>query len=250
MIQKNSELPLLELNRIEKRFAKQITLHEISLKLYSGTITALIGDNGAGKSTLVKVITGQYPPDAGTMYWNQQLIHYKKGNRTKAARNLGIQTVYQHLGLIEELSILRNFFLDNELTKGVFPFRTLDMRGMRQIVSEQLKRFKMDKKFHPDVPIANLSGGERQIIAICRAMYFNAKLLILDEPTSALSNRQADLINSHIKEAAQANIAVLLITHRLEQVSSIADQVITLSHGRITQDINAKNFDFNQRERQ
>lgn len=228
--------PLLELRDISKRFHRELVLNNISMKIYSGEITALIGNNGAGKSTLSKIINGYEKHDGGKIYWQGNLINYPQSKATLFARRLGIETVYQDLGLIDNLSLAQNFFLGNELTRGYFPFLYLDMKRMNTIVMRELHRFGLEKYSRPHVNINVLSGGERQTFSICRAMYFNSKLLILDEPSSALSYQQAAIANASILAAAQKHIAILLISHNKEQIHKVADRIIVLNQGRIAVD--------------
>lgn len=240
-----SNIPVLELKNASKRYHHELILKNISLKLHQGEITALMGDNGAGKSTLIKMITGTHKMDGGEMYWMGQAVHYPAFNTPHYARSLGIQTVYQDLGLIDQLSLTQNFFLANEISKGFYPFQFLNKKLMNSIVLAELSRFGITKHQNPDVPIAALSGGERQTFTICRAMYFKSKLLILDEPTSALSSQQTEVINGHIRRAALHPMAVLLISHHKDQVKKLADRVIVLDHGSIIADVkkNESNFE-------
>lgn len=239
-----SRKPLLELRNIAKCVGRHQALKNISFEIYPGTITALIGDNGAGKSTLAKIITGYHPADAGEIYWYGELLRFSKFNGPIDARRRGIQVVYQHLGLIDNLSLWRNFFLGNELIKGIVPFKRLDSTLMQEITLLQLNEFGLLRKLDVNMNVSKLSGGERQAIAICRAKYFNSKLLILDEPTSALSHRQANDMMECIKAIAKANVAVIFITHRIEHVLNIADRVIALYQGAIAANEQNKNLSY------
>ncbi|MBL7479443.1 ATP-binding cassette domain-containing protein [Legionella bononiensis] len=224
---------LLKLDHIGKKYGSNQILNKVSFELYPGQIIALIGDNGAGKSTLVKIITGYTQPDAGSIYWNGQRIRFNQFNAPRQARSLGIQAVYQHLALVDELSLWRNFFLGNELVKHYGPFRRLDIKRMQQLTQESLEDFKLLRQLNPCTPVKTLSGGERQILAICRAKHFNAKLLILDEPTSALSPQQAYEVIENIKRIAATGMAIIFITHRMEHVAETADRIVQLAHGSL-----------------
>ncbi|KTD43694.1 ATP-binding cassette domain-containing protein [Legionella quateirensis] len=224
---------LLKLDHIGKKYGSNQILDKVSFEVYPSQIVALIGDNGAGKSTLVKIITGYIQPDAGSIYWNNQRIRFNHFNAPRQARCLGIQAVYQHLALVDELSLWRNFFLGNELIKHYGPFRRLDIKRMQQLTQESLANFKLLRQLNPCTPVKTLSGGERQILAICRAKYFNAKLLILDEPTSALSPQQAYEVIENIKRIAATGMAIIFITHRMEHVAETADRIIQLAHGSL-----------------
>ncbi len=223
--------PTLELKNISKRFGSTTVLDDLNLRLERGKILALLGDNGAGKSTLIKIIAGYHQPDAGEICWQGAPID-PRNFTPQRARNLGIQTVYQHLGLVSQLSIARNFFLGLEPTRNFGPFKWLDHRYMRETVAAELQSMGIKRSLNPDDPVEKLSGGERQVIAICRARFFGAKLLILDEPTSALSVRQTQEVLDYIVQAASRDIAVIFITHTLHHIENIVDKILILHHGK------------------
>lgn len=221
----------LRLADINKNFGNVSVLKDLNLEVKSGQVTALLGDNGAGKSTLIKIIAGFHQPTTGEMYWEGNRIDSKTFN-PKYARGLGIQTVYQHLGLVDQLSIARNFFLGSEPTKQVGPLKWLDKKRMHDVVLKELKAMGIKRNLDPDDNVSKLSGGERQAIAIGRARYFGAKLLILDEPTSALSVGQTQAVLEYIKDAASAGIAVIFITHTMHHIERIVDTVVVLHQGQ------------------
>lgn len=225
-------LSQLSLINISKSFGPINVLNNLSFDIFPGQIIGLLGDNGAGKSTLIKIIAGFHPPSSGTLLWNNQPIDLDSFTPQKA-RSLGIQTVYQHLGLVDQLSIARNFFLQAELTTSFGPFKKLNHKLMYDIVKSELDLLGLKRNINPDDSIAKLSGGERQAIAISRARYFGAKLLILDEPTSALSVGQTEKVLNSIREAAQQGIAVIFITHTLYHIEKIVDSVVILHRGAI-----------------
>lgn len=223
--------PTIELRNISKHFGPQIVLDDLNLKLQSGEILALLGDNGAGKSTLIKIIAGYHPPDAGNIFWQGDLIDNRSFS-PQVARKMGIQTVYQHLGLVNQLSIARNFFLGLEPTRRYGPLKWLDQAYMRRVVTSQLSEMGIKRDLNPDDSVDKLSGGERQVIAISRAKFFGAKLLILDEPTSALSVRQTQEVLRYIVKASDMGIAVIFITHTLHHIEQIVNKILILHHGK------------------
>lgn len=232
-------VPRLKLSCVTKRFGPTEVLKNINFSINSGEVVALLGDNGAGKSTLIKIICGYHPPSDGNIYFDGNIINAQEFGPNEA-RALGIQTVYQHLGLVDSLSIARNFFLGLEPKKRFLGLSCLDIKAMRQVVREQLSAMGIRRKLDPDDPVAKLSGGERQAIAIARARYFGAKLLILDEPTSALSLRQTEEVLGYIRHAALEGISVIFITHTIHHVEGIADRVCILFHGELIAEMPAK----------
>jgi simple sugar transport system ATP-binding protein len=224
-------MPTLELRDVKKIFGKERVLDQLNLKLHKGEILALLGDNGAGKSTLIKIIAGYHPPDGGEIWWCGAQIDQKNFG-PQIARKLGIQTVYQHLGLVNQLSISRNFFLGLEPVRRFGPFAWLDQRYMREIVKDQLKEMGIKRALNPDDLVEKLSGGERQVVAISRAKFFGAKLLILDEPTSALSVKQTQQVLDYIVKASEMGITVIFITHTLHHLERIVDKILILHHGK------------------
>lgn len=222
-------IPRLKLSAVKKHFGQTEVIKNLSLDINGGEVLALLGDNGAGKSTLIKIIAGFHKPSSGEIFWEGRPL--PRNFNPEQARALGIQTVYQHLGLVNQLSIMRNFFLGAELKKGFKPIQWLDRAAMYEIVVKELKFIGLKRKLDPNDNVEKLSGGERQAIAIARARYFGAKLLILDEPTSALSIGQTNAVLDYIKHAASTGIAVIFITHTLHHIERIVDQVVILHQG-------------------
>ncbi len=183
----------------------------------------LLGDNGAGKSTLIKILVGYEKSDEGEIYFEGKKVSF---NSPKEAREMGIETVYQDLALVNLLPIWRNFFLGRELIKGI----TLSIDEMRRITSEYLKEIGIFVR-SPDEAVFFLSGGERQAIAIARAMYFGAKLLILDEPTAALSIGETRKVLEHIKNVRERGLSVIFISHNIYHVYEVADRLVILEKG-------------------
>jgi simple sugar transport system ATP-binding protein len=227
--------PLLELDRVCMDFGHVRALNEVSLSVKPGEVVGLIGDNGAGKSTLVKVLNGFHRPSSGTMRF---LGHAVSFDSPTDARARGIETVFQNLALVDELSLWRNFFLGKELRRGFGPFRWLDRKEMHRVCFEELRRIGLTRIDSPAETMLTLSGGERQSLAITRAVHFGAKLLILDEPTAALSVRETRHVISSIEAARSEGLAVVYIDHNLAHVHPIADRIVLIEHGRVGAVIN------------
>ena len=183
--------PLIELRNVSKHFAGVRALTDVSIAVHPGEVVCLLGDNGAGKSTLIKILSGFHPPSSGSIYLDGQETRFAD---PRDARSRGIATVHQEVGTIPLMSVGRNFFLGAELKKGRPPFRWLDTERCNSIALEQIRKFGITRVRDGDQLVGTLSGGERQVIAIGRAMYFGAKVLILDEPTSALGVKEASTV--------------------------------------------------------
>ena len=178
----SSKKPLIEIKDLVKKFGSFTALDGVSLDVYPGEVHALLGDNGAGKSTLIKVLSGVHPPTSGKIFVEGQEVKFAT---PRQATDLGIGTVYQDLALNALTSVTRNFFLGREIKKGPGPFGIMQMREMNKITIEEMAKIGINIS-DPDQPVGTMSGGQRQTLAISRAIYFGAKILILDEPTSAL----------------------------------------------------------------
>jgi len=223
---KNSE-PLVRMINISKSFGTVQALRNVDFDVDYQEVMGLVGDNGAGKSTLIKILTGVFPPDSGEIYFEGKKVEI---HSPKEARDLGIETVYQDLALIPLMSISRNFFLGREPVVRVGPFRFMDKRKMDTTVRQVLSEIGINVR-SPEEPVAILSGGERQSVAIGRALHFGAKLLILDEPTSALSVRETHRVLDFILEARERGLSIIFITHNIYHVYSVADRFTILEHG-------------------
>ncbi len=224
----NAKEPLVRMVNISKSFGTVQALKNVDFDVDYQEVMGLVGDNGAGKSTLIKILTGVFPPDTGEIYFEGKKVEIRS---PREARDLGIETVYQDLALIPLMSISRNFFLGREPTVKIGPFRFLDKRRMDRTVRKVLSEIGI-KVRSPDEPVAVLSGGERQSVAIGRALHFGAKLLILDEPTSALSVRETHKVLDFILEAKERGLSIIFITHNIYHVYSVADRFTILEHGR------------------
>lgn len=203
-------------------------LADVSMSARAGEVTCVLGDNGAGKSTLIKVLSGVFPPDRGRIRFAGADVHF---GSPRDARALGIATVYQDLSMVPLLSIARNFFLGAEPTRGFGPFRWFDLAAADAIVRAELSKMGISVRDTSE-PVGALSGGERQSIAIARAVYFGARLLILDEPTSALGVKQAGVVLRYVAQARARGCAVILITHNPHHAHLVGDRFTILNRGR------------------
>ncbi len=219
---------LLEAIGISKYYGNVVALNDISVHVEAGEVTCVLGDNGAGKSSLIKILSGVHQPDAGTLRVAGEEVRFTS---PRDARARGIATVYQDLAMIPLMSIWRNFFLGAEPRVGTVPFRRFDVKLARATVREQLHELGIDIR-DPDQPVGTLSGGERQSVAIARAIYFGAQVLILDEPTSALGVKQAGVVLRYILQARARGIGVVFITHNPHHAYPVADRFVILNRGR------------------
>ena len=192
----SSKKPLIEIKDLVKKFGSFTALNGVSLDVYPGEVHALLGDNGAGKSTLIKVLSGVHPATSGKIFVEGQEVRF---TTPRQATDLGIGTVYQDLALNALTSVTRNFFLGREIKKGPGPFGIMQMKEMNRITTEEMSKIGIDIS-DPDQPVGTMSGGQRQTLAISRAIYFGAKILILDEPTSALGQKQQMEVLKTIKD--------------------------------------------------
>ncbi|MDL2410111.1 ATP-binding cassette domain-containing protein [Rhizobium calliandrae] len=218
---------VLELANISKHFGAIQAVNDVSFSLHAGEVVGLMGDNGAGKSTLVKMIAGNFRPSHGTMSLNgEDLILY----RPVEARQRGIEIVYQDLALCNNLTAAANVFLGRELRLGLGPLRILDYKAMYKRAGEIFKELKSETR--PRDLVKQMSGGQRQAVAIARTMLAEAKLVLMDEPTAAISVRQVAEVLALIRQLRDRGIAVILISHRMPDVFSVADRVIVMRRGR------------------
>lgn len=223
---------ILEVRNITKLFGSVIALSHVSVTVNRGEVTCLLGDNGAGKSTLIKILSGVFPPTEGEYFFEGRQVHL---GSPREGRAMGIATVYQDLSLLPLMPIWRNFFLGAEPEKGAAFFRSFDDKFARQTVCEELCKMGIDLR-DPDQPVGTLSGGERQSIAIARAVYFGAKVLILDEPTAALGVKQAGIVLRYIARAKARNLGVIFISHNPQHAYTVGDRFIILKRGRVLGD--------------
>jgi len=218
---------LLVLEKITKKFGGIVALKDISLRVARGEIIGLVGDNGAGKSTLAKIIVGYYKPDSGKIFFEGREVRFSS---PQEARRAGIEIVYQDMALVDYMSIYRNIFLGREIGRGFGPIKLLDKKSMKRAALNLIREIGISDK-NPDTPVSKLSGGERQAIAIARAVYFGAKLVIFDEPTSALSVRETQNVLRLIRNLKERGIASIVISHNIHHVYSISDRIVVLEKG-------------------
>lgn len=220
--------PLIEMRDITKSFGSVQALQGVSMAANPGEVHCLLGDNGAGKSTLIKVLSGAYAPDSGSMLIDGSPVSFSS---PRDALNAGIATAYQDLAMIPLMSISRNFFLGTEPTRGWGPFRRLDIAHMDAVSKAELNRMGIAVR-DTSQPVGTLSGGERQSVAIARAVYFGARILVLDEPTAALGVHQSGVVLRYINQARESGLAVIFITHNAHHAWAIGDRFTLLTRGR------------------
>ncbi len=220
---------VLRAEHINKRFGAVTALHDVNLHLRQGEVLGLLGDNGAGKSTLMKIICGFQPPSSGRVVLDGQEVTFKSVDH---ARSLGIEIVYQDLALINELTVYHNMFLNRERTR----FSLLSNRSMRRTAKEQLDKIGVNIP-SVDSEVAKLSGGQRQAIAVARAVYSNAKVLLLDEPLAAMGAKEAAMILELVKDLKRrGDMSIIIIAHNYGQALEVCDRINLLQHGEITFD--------------
>lgn len=225
----NEKRCLLEARAVSKYFGSVNALEDITLRVNAGEVTCVLGDNGAGKSTLIKILSGVHMPDRGELLLDGQPVRFAN---PREARARGIATVFQDLATVPLMSVWRNFFLGNEPTRGRGPLRRLDVRGAQRIMREELAKMGIDVR-DPNQTVGTLSGGERQAVAIARAVYFGASVLILDEPTSALGVKQSGIVLKYIIQARALGRGVIFITHNPHHAYPVGDRFVLLKRGRM-----------------
>jgi ABC-type sugar transport system ATPase subunit len=228
--------PLLKLRGLDKHFGPVQALYHVDLELPAGKVTALCGDNGAGKSVLTKCISGVYNPDEGEYFWEGRPVHV---HNTRDAARLGIETVYQDLALADNLDIVQNMFLGRErISNGL-----LDEDSMERAAGETLASLRVTTVRSVRQPVASLSGGQRQSVAVAKAVMWNSKLVIMDEPTAALGVVQTRQVLDLIKRLRDRGLAVMVISHNLTDVFEVADRIAVLYLGRLVVQDDASAFD-------
>ncbi|TRZ56987.1 MAG: sugar ABC transporter ATP-binding protein [Streptomycetaceae bacterium] len=226
----------VEVRNIRKAFGSVDALRDVSLYAKPGEVTAIVGDNGAGKSTLIKCISGVYKADDGEIFINGEPVSFTS---PEESRSHGIETVYQTLGLVEDLAIWQNLFLNREAVKGFGPFKFLDKNTMRQRSTEMLANLDV---YIPSVKsrVRGLSGGQRQAVAICRATGWGSHVVIMDEPTAALGVKETAKVETLIHRLKSEGIAILLISHNFDQVLRLAEHIWVMRQGNVMAGMRAK----------
>lgn len=219
--------PLIEMDKIEKHFGPVIALGGVSFDVYPGECHCLLGDNGAGKSTFIKTMSGVHKPTGGAMRVGGKDVKFES---PRDAMEAGIATVYQDLAMIPLMSVTRNFWMGREPVKQFGPFKWIDFKKANQVTIEEMARMGISLR-ESDQAVGTLSGGERQTVAIARAVYFGAKVLILDEPTSALGVRQTSNVLATIDRVRKEGIGVVFITHNVRHAMAVGDRFTVLNRG-------------------
>ena len=228
--------PLLKVRGVEKHFGAVQALYAVDLDLPAGFVTALCGDNGAGKSVLTKCISGVFQPEHGEVFWEGTPVHIRS---TRDASRLGIETVYQDLALCDNLDIVQNMFLGRELLRS----RLLEEDTMERKAAKTLADLRVTSVRSIRQPVRSLSGGQRQSVAVAKAVMWNSKLVIMDEPTAALGVNQTRQVLDLVKRLRDQGLAVMVISHNLNDVFEVADRIAVLHLGRMVAQDKASTFD-------
>ncbi|HVI84410.1 MAG TPA: ATP-binding cassette domain-containing protein [bacterium] len=218
---------LVEMRQITKTFGPVVALRGVDFAVRAGEVAGLVGDNGAGKSTLMKILTGVYQPDGGEIWFDDRRVHFTS---PLDSRQAGIEMVYQDLGLAENLTPIANIFLGREITRRRAGLRLLDEAQMARVARERIEGLQI-RLPSLSLPVERLSGGQRQSVAIARATAFQAKLVIMDEPAASLAVSEAAKVLGLIKRLREHGVAVILISHRLQDVLDVADRIVVLNRG-------------------
>jgi simple sugar transport system ATP-binding protein len=237
---------LLEANSIAKYYGNVVALTGVTTHVNAGEVTCILGDNGAGKSSFIKILSGVHQPDEGRLRVDGEAVEF---HSPRDARAKGIATVYQDLAMVPLMSVWRNFFLGAEPRKGIGPFGWLDAATAKRICREELRAMGIDIR-DTDQPVGTLSGGERQSVAIARAVYFGARVLSLDEPTSALGVKQAGVVLKYILQARDRGVAVIFITHNPHHAYPVGDRFVILNRGRSVGTFDKSEIDLEELVRQ
>ena len=220
--------PSIRMTNIEKHFGSVIALAGVTVEVFPGECHCLLGDNGAGKSTFIKTMSGVHKPTAGEIFFEGQPMNFED---PRDAMEAGIATVHQHLAMIPLMSVSRNFFMGNEPEKKVGPFKLFDHEYANRVTMEEMRKMGINLR-GPDQAVGTLSGGERQTVAISRAVHFGAKVLILDEPTSALGVRQTANVLATIDKVRKQGVGVVFITHNVRHAMAVGDRFTVLNRGK------------------
>jgi simple sugar transport system ATP-binding protein len=238
--------PLIEMKDVGKTYGAIRALKGINLTVHAGEVTCVLGDNGAGKSTLIKIMAGLHPHNEGTMKVDGKEVHFAS---PRESLDHGIATVYQDLAVVGLMEVWRNFFLGSELTSGKGPFATLRIADMKRIADEELRKMGVVVK-DINQPIGTLSGGQRQCVAIARAVYFGARVLILDEPTAALGVKQSGVVLKYTAAARDAGLGVVFITHNPHHAYLVGNHFVILKLGQAVLDKKRSQVELDELTRQ
>jgi simple sugar transport system ATP-binding protein len=224
---------LVRMENISKYYGRVRALDGVTFRVFENEIVGLLGDNGAGKSTLIKVLSGAVRPTGGDIYIKGKKVEIR--STTDAIAN-GIETIYQDSALVTQLSITRNLFLGREPVKGPRFFNRMDQAAMEQVASDLLKRVGISKNIPPTTPIGALSGGERQAVAIARAMHFHSDLIVLDEPTNNLGVAETQGVLRFVRNARDTGHSCIFIAHNIHHVFQVVDRIVVMRQGRVVAD--------------
>lgn len=229
---------LVRMENISKFFGRVQALNDVTFSVRKNEIVGLLGDNGAGKSTLIKILSGALIADTGTIYMHGKPVSIRS---TTDAIKLGIETIYQDSALVTQLSIARNLFLGREPIKGPRLLNRMDQKAMNQAATGLLKKVGIQKDIPPTTPISSLSGGERQAVAIARAMHFESELIILDEPTNNLGVEETRSVLHFVRNARDSGHSCIFIAHNIHHVFQVVDRIVVLRRGKkIADDIDPR----------
>jgi ABC-type sugar transport system ATPase subunit len=229
--EQNHRSEKMRLENIGKQFGRIIALEDVSFSVYDTEILAIVGGNGAGKSTLMNIISGVYKSTQGTIFYDDEPVEFSNPDE---ARNRGIETVYQDLALMNDLDVATNIFIDRFPEKGIWPFIYIDREEMYNR-SGQLMKEDLDQDINPRTEVDFLSGGQRQLVAIARSLAFEPEVIILDEPTSALSIDATHLVQDTIRQLRENDITVIIVSHSLDEILGIADRIAVLYQGELVE---------------
>ena len=238
--------PLIQMSDVGKTYGAIRALKGVNLTVRAGEVTCVLGDNGAGKSTLIKIMAGLHPHNEGTMKVDGKEVHFSS---PRESLDHGIATVYQDLAVVSLMEVWRNFFLGSELTSGRGPFATLRIADMKRIADEELRKMGVVVK-DINQPIGTLSGGQRQCVAIARAVYFGARVLILDEPTAALGVKQSGVVLKYTAAARDAGLGVVFITHNPHHAYLVGNHFVILKLGQAVLDKKRSEVELDELTRQ
>jgi simple sugar transport system ATP-binding protein len=231
-------MSVLRLEGISKHFGAIHALSDVSMELEPGEVVGLMGDNGAGKSTLVKIIAGNFPPTHGRIHIKGRETHF---HGPLDARRSGIEIVYQDLALCDNLTAAVNVFLGREMTRRIGPLRVLDYAAMNARAAALFKELRSETR--PRDKVKSMSGGQRQAVAIARAVYWNARLVIMDEPTAALGVPEQRKVHELVRTLKQQNVPVIIISHNMQDIFASADRIIVMRRGHKVGDVKATDID-------
>jgi ABC-type sugar transport system ATPase subunit len=234
--QLSGRTPVLIGRNLSKYYGPVTALDSVSIEIYPGEILAIVGDNGAGKSTLVKTLSGAIIPDAGEISIDGSPVRFDSPQK---ARQHGIETVYQDLALAPNRDVVQNLYLGREICLGgiLKPFGFLSSREMRRVAEQHLKELEVGLPRISGLPIGQMSGGQRQCVAVARAAFWSSKVMFMDEPTAALGVRESEAVLRLIRRVAKSGTAVVLISHAIPHVVALADRIVVLRHGRTVADL-------------